>query len=144
MVSESDALPGTDGFRLPIPIHSSGSESRDFPIKIHFLHGNSTVVATNTPFNPAYDALFGTKETNDDPVQETLVVVAGSRDIQLTIFIRNDFLPEGLECFTLELRGGDTEGYRTISDCYDDGGDPDTANYFCKQTICIEDDDGKL
>ena len=143
VVSESDALPGTYGFHLPVPIHSSGSESRDFPVNVRVLPaaGNSTVEATNTLFNPAYDALFGTKESIHDPIQENLVVVAGSRDLQLVFFIRNDFLPEGLECFTLELRGSNAEGYRTTSDCYDDGGDLDATDYFCKQTICIEDDD---
>ena len=139
-VSESNGDLTSDGYYLTLLIHSTGSERRDYPVLIRVSTSNSTVEANNIQFDTSYDALFGSRTNTYDPIEETIIIEAGEMEHELITFIRNDFLPEGLECFTLLLSGKDTPGYRDISVCNDDS--TNSTDYFCQHTICIEDDDG--
>ena len=59
-------------------------------------------------------------------------------------FIRNDFNPEGIECYTLRIFPVGVPGRRELFTCneFEDGVGAD--NCFCEHTICIEDDDGEF
>jgi hypothetical protein len=139
-VSEGDTPFGADGFYVTTRIHSGGSERRSYPIRVRVTPNNSTVEGTNIQFESSYDALYGTRDSSDDPVQEIIDLPAGSFELHLRLFIRDDLLAEGLECFTLKIRGIDVPGSREISACHEDD-DDDPTEYFCKHTICIEDND---
>ena len=139
-VSESNEDLESDGYYLTLLIHSIGSERRDFPVLVRVITSNSTVEATNIQFDTSYDALFGSRTNTDDPIEEIIIIEAGVTEYELTTYIRSDFLPEDLECYTLLLSGIDTLGYRDISVCNQDY--TNSTDYFCQHTICIKDDDG--
>ena len=141
-VSESNAPPGNDGYDISVWINSTGSERRDYPVRIRVTTSNTTVEGRNIQFNTLYDVLFGTRDDADDPITETRAMLKGTYFSELRAFIRQDFRSEGLECFTLKITGLDFELFRHISSCNEDDTHP--TNYFCQHTICIEDDDGQL
>ena len=110
------------------------------PALVRVVDSNGTVEGTNIQFNSSYDALFGRREV-DDSLSEDITFLAGENlDLELTTFIRNDLHPEGLECFTLQIQGTDALGHHDI--CHEDSAE--ATDYFCKHTICIEDDDGQF
>ena len=138
-VSESNALPGTDGYEIRVWINSTGSEKRDYPVRIRVTTSNTTVEGFNIQFDTSYDVLFGTRDAADDPISETRAMPKGIYYLELRAFIRQDFHSEGLECFTLKITSLDVKPFRDISSCNEDDTHP--TNYFCRHTICIEDDD---
>ena len=119
-----------------------GSERRDYPVRIGVRTTNSTVEGLNVQFDSSYDVLFGTRLSMDDIITEDLTVTKGTFHSYFTAFVRQDFRSESLECFTLKISGLDVPGFREISACNDDHLRP--TDYFCRHTVCIEDDDGKL
>ena len=140
-VPEDDGDFATDGYYVTIPIHSVGSERRDYPVLVRVTTtNNSTVEGITSQFDPSYDALFGSRYNSYDPLEENFNLETGEVDFELSSFVQSDFVPEGLECFTLQLIGMDSPGFRDISVCNEDH--TDSTDYFCRHTICIEDDDG--
>ena len=76
--------------------------------------------------------------------------VRGSREISLVpslhrastdALIRNDIIPEEIECYTIRIFPVDVPGRCELFTCNEDNAGADS--YFCEHTICIEDDDGK-
>ena len=57
------------------------------------------------------------------------------------VAIRNDFIPEEKECFTIRIIQVDVPGRKELFTCKEDNAGADS--YFCDHTICIEDDDGR-
>ena len=61
VVSESDALPGTDGFHLPVSMHSSGSESIETFLSTYTLYlvtaqlRQQTSYSTQPPMMPGLE-----------------------------------------------------------------------------------------
>ena len=140
-MSESGAAPGFDGHDIAVRISSSGSERRDFPVRIRVTSPlSASVEATNVQFDSDFDVLFGTRLKRDDPITYNLNIEKGVFSSEITAFVRQDFVPEPQECFTLIISGLDSSGYRDISSCNDDS--TDSTDYFCQHTICIQDDDG--
>ena len=62
--------------------------------------------------------------------------------VPLSTAIRNDFLSEAEECYSLRIFPIAIPGLREVFMCNDDDTNP--TNYFCTHTICIQDDDGKV
>ena len=139
-VSESYIPPGFAGFVPRIQINSTGSERRDYSVRIRVTTSNATVEGFNIQYDTSYDAVFGRRNEADDQISENITITKGTFKSKLLAIIVPDFLPEGLECFTLKITGLDYEGFRDISSCNEDDTHP--TNYFCEHTICIEDDDG--
>ena len=141
-VSESEAPSGDDGYYITVRINSAGSERRDYPVRIRVTSPiNTTVEGINIQFDPLFDVLFGSRLNIDDPITYDLNVPTDVYSTSVSAFIRQDFTPEGLECFTLRISGIDAPGFRDISSCNEDSTHP--TDYFCQHTICIQDDDGK-
>ena len=90
---------------------------------------------------PGIDALFSFTLPSDGPVEEQHLLRRGQSQLvqPLLVVIRNDFVIEDEECFTIRLMDEDVHD-RPQFTCNDD----DTAiDFFCEHTICITDDDGK-
>ena len=141
-VSESEAPSGDDGYYITVRINSAGSERRDYPVRIRVTSPiNTTVEGINIQLDPLFDVLFGSRLNIDDPITYDLNVPTDVYSTSVSAFIRQDFTPEGLECFTLRISAPDAPGFRDISSCNEDSTHP--TDYFCQHTVCIQDDDGK-
>ena len=92
---------------------------------------------------PGSNASVGSGE-EDDAIFFTLVITleAGETDITVIIPINNDFIPEGKDCFTIELSFLPSSGRGENPTCHEDDS-VDNERYPCKHTICIVNDDGK-
>ena len=135
-MSEGDNI---DLFTLLIPLALEGTSEMEHEIVIHAIETDSTATLEPLFFrNIEFDAVFGVRESPEGPLEEVHVLNPGQTQIEpLRVNIRNDFIIEEEECFT--LRAFIQEG----SDFTCNDG-TDATNFFCQTTICIEDDDGKL
>ena len=108
---------------------------------VHLVESKSNAtVNPNTNQIETFDAIFGHRDDPGDPLQEVHLLRSGERryqDIQLSI--RNDFLIENEECFTLSISTRNEFGQEALCNADDDSS---ASSYFCEHTICIEDDDG--
>ena len=94
------------------------------------------------PSSSIYDATFGRRVNLDDPIEGTRDLLLGERTVSpLLTVIRNDFIPEEIECYTIRIFPVDVAGRHELFTCNEDNAGADS--YFCVHTICIEDDDGK-
>ena len=136
-VSESQAPPGMDTFPIIINITSNVTSEIDYEIPLrHVVNVGEATLEGVQPTTPEFDALFGA----GDPLEETRVLFARNRLLQITTFIINDFRVEDRECFSLRVVVPDAgPAVRRNFRCNEDGaGDA----LFCLHTICILDDDG--
>ena len=143
IVSEGDAAPGEDFFFVDLNVHSQRtSEQRYFPM-FRLANSNATVVGL-TSNNPDFDVIFGSIIGSGDSLQFTGILDTLSRVLSDPLIpqIRNDFRPEGRECFTVNILRPDRTEDRDIFSCFSD--DANMDDFFCATTICIDDDDGKL
>ena len=144
IVSEGQ-LRGVDLFQLVINVTSTRTAEREHPMRFLLLESvTNATIDTLLPSSPAFDAAFGLRANPDDPIQESRDLVPGllTLDPPLQTTIRNDLVPEEMECFTLRLFPIDVPGRRELFKCNEDGVGAD--NFFCEHTICIEDDDGEF
>lgn len=139
MQSVSEELtPDYDFFILFIDVTAARKANRDY--EMVFVH-DSNSTATVEPISPQninFDVKFGHHDRPSDPLQERHILKKGmdSIDPPLRVEIRDDVIPEEEEeCFTIRI-----EFNGSIFMCNDD--DTGAMNFFCKHTICIEDDDG--
>ena len=127
-----------------INVSSLRTSERVHPMLFLILESsNNATVETHTPSSIIYDATFGRRGNLDDPIEDTLDLLPGQRTFfhrPLTV-IRNDFIPEEKECFTIRIFPVGIPGRRELFTCNEDNAGADS--YFCEHTICIEDDDGK-
>ena len=136
-VSESQAPDGKDRFTIRINITSNITSEIDYEVPLrHVDYVGEATLEGLPPTTPEFDALFGA----GDPLEETQILFAGNRLLQITTFIINDFRAEDRECFSLRVVVMDTgRGMRMSFRCNEDGaGDA----FFCLHTICIIDNDG--
>ena len=138
-VSEGDALPGTDTFKILIGVHFS--RPSEVVHNIVFRHLESASTATVEFERMAgVDALFGTVDSDPIVVQRLLTsedtFTEDRRTPSLAVTIINDFIPEDEECFSITITSEDVFGHREVFKCGDDMG------FFCTYTVCILDDDG--
>ena len=135
-VSEGGAE-GTETFLLSINVATERQSEREHEMIFTHLGGTATVVSF-TSLTSDYDARFGGQEV-DPLTQFDSLLPLESTVRPLPIEIRNDFITEAHECFTIGISPFFSEGDRDLFRC-----NPDTeSNFFCKHTICIINDDGK-
>ena len=133
-----------DIFQLQINVSSLRTSERVIPMLFLILDSSdNATVETLTPSSIIYDATFGQRGNLDRPIEESKNLLPGQRTffhLLLTV-IRNDIIPEEIECYTILIFSVDIPGRREIFTCNEDNAGADS--YFCEHTICIEDDDGK-
>ena len=105
------------------------------------LQETNATVDTFIPSSSVFDASFGIRQVPNGPIEERRELAPGSLTLHppLQTRIRNDFRPEGRECFTIRIAPVDIPDRRERFTCNEDGEGAD--NHFCEHTICIEDDD---
>ena len=140
-VSESDVLPGDDFAQLQIDVATLRQSEREYGMLYRLLSiGTATVVAFNDLGFVNEDARFGFSD--GDSIEQLDILQPGQSVITpLITDIRNDFKAEEEECYSIQISPVDTPGFIVLFTCNDDSTNP--TNYFCRHTICIEDDDGK-
>ena len=148
-VSESDGTEGANTFSLTLNVRSLRLSELEYELLFRVLEtGNATVEASNLQFQESYDALFGSTDSEQDPIVNSQILAVHS--LQLTTLldtqIVNDVRPESaLKCFDIRILSPDLGREagvesRNIFTCIEDEDNP--VNFFCKISICIEDDDG--
>ena len=132
-VSENAALPGHDTFQLYIDVTAGRMADREYSI-IFILDQNTTAVVESLGpvFRADFDALFGVRVDPLEPLTEERILHEGDTIVN----IRNDFLIEEEECFTINIFPFDFNFLETFM-CNDEA-----ESLFCSHTICIEDNDG--
>ena len=141
-VCEDEALPGDDFFSIEIGVATLRTAEREHPMVFRLQSGGTAIVEpVGSLENPLLDAVFGTRDDDDAPIQvefdlERLVDVIPP----LPVDIRNDLKAEDEECFKIRVFPVDVPGRRELFDCKEDEDGAD--NFFCETTICICDDDG--
>ena len=142
-VSEGQ-VPGVDSFLLQINVASLRPSEREYPMGFRLREASTNAtIETQIPSSPVFDATFGLRENPDYPIEEHRNLAPGLLTVQppLLTAIRNDFIPEHKECYTIRIFLVDVLGRHELFDCNEDGVGAD--NYFCQHTICIEDDEGE-
>ena len=144
-VSEGDAPLGADSFPLVIGVHSLRFSEILYEVQFRVLeNSNASVEAVNQQFSENFDALFGSTDSEQDPIVDSHRIDIGSLVLEspLTASIINDFDAEDLiKCFTLRIVSPDVVGDRNIFSCNQE---PNAVDFFCLHTICIHDDDGQF
>ena len=131
-----------DLFELKIIVSSLRSAERVHPIVFRILEtSTNATVETLTPASNVFDATFGLRVSPNDPIEVHRDLLPGEMTTYLLTAIRNDLIPEEIECYTIRIFPFDVPGRRDLFTCNEDSEGADS--YFCEHTICIEDDDGK-
>ena len=133
-----------DLFQLQINVSSLRSAERVHPMHFRLLESSTNAtVETLLPASNVFDATFGSRVNPDYPIRESRHLFPGERTVSplLVTAIRNDFIPEVIECYTIRIVPVDVSGRRELFTCNEDSAGAD--RYFCGHTICIEDDDGR-
>ena len=104
--------------------------------------GNATVEAFDILFRPDFDAQFGTRRSEEDPIEESRLLNIGTQELTTRTLIINDVIPEDpLKCFEIRIMTPGTVTGVAFT-CHEDEDVPEPTNFFCIHTICIQDDDG--
>ena len=147
-MSESQAPPNSDRFMTPLDVRAMIISEKEFRVNFILLSAstNTEVQATNLVLNSP-DALFGTRESVTAEIKDTrtlkvLETIVGTLT-PLDATIIDDFIPEGEESFTIEIRIPDS-GDRDNFECTTDEEVPPPGGFFCRHTIFIVDNDGQL
>ena len=144
-VSESNALDGEDFFTVEIPVATLRRAERVHTMIFRLQGSDSTAIVepTDRPEDPLLDVVFGIGSEYYDTISEEFDLARLENIIpSLPAQIRNDLRPEDEECFTIRIFPINVLGYRELFSCNEDN--EGAASYFCKTTICIEDDDGRF
>ena len=148
-VSEGIVPDGEDEFQLTYPVAALRTSERDHLMTFRLQEGISTA-RVNTREELCYnevlcysDAVFGQIRGENDLIEVSLTLPPGSTTLpdELPTFIRADFAPEDVECYTVRVFADDIPGVRQRFTC---NSAADATNYFCEHEICIIDDDGKV
>ena len=139
-VSEADVSSGQDFMRFVIPVAVSGTSEMEQRAIFRVTSRTATVEPLFFT-DPMLDAIFGVRDNPEDPIQVERILHPGESafSLPLTASIRNDFLIEDEECFTIRILSRDVPG-RAGFTCNSGSG---ATNFFCDHTICIQDDDGE-
>ena len=143
-VSEGQ-VPGVDEFPLHIDVETLRVSEREHRMLYRLLSsGTATVVFLGFAESLDYDAKFGNDDT--DPIEQEDFLLPGENSIPpLQTDIRNDFVPEDEECYSIQISPIDIPGLRELFMCdFVDTSSIPPRSFFCTHTICIEDNDGKL
>ena len=136
-------FPGVDEFSLFINVATLRVSEREHRMLYRVLSsGTARVVSLEFRDNLEFDARFGIVQA--DPILQEDVLLPG-RDsiIPLRTAIRNDFVLEDEECYSIQISPIDTPGLRELFMCdFVNTSVIPPMSFFCEHTICIEDDDG--
>ena len=124
-------------YRLKIDVHATNTGDGMNTFRVSVLDSISTATVhsvNNLQYTPlsSPDAVFGYTENENDSPKEYHVL---DYDSSIFVEIRDDFVPEERECFTLQIFPPDA------STCNED--EENANDFFCLHTVCIEDDDIK-
>ena len=128
---------------FPIEVHSKIVSEVEYTIDFIYRELNATVVSEAEIGAPNHDARFGRRQ----PITEDLVtdrILEKNRitpQVPLTTLIVPDVIPEGTECFVIniDIRDTDPGEGRDNFECNDAS---DAEDFFCDNTVCILDYDG--
>ena len=138
-------VPGVDEFRLEIDVAALRVSERVHPMLYRVLSSgtaDATVVSFEFRDNLDYDARFGFVEA-DPIVQEDRLLPGRDFIDPLQTAIRDDFVPEYEECYSIQISPIDIPGLKELFMCdFVDTSSTPPMGFFCEHTICIEDDDG--
>ncbi|CAI8047960.1 hypothetical protein GBAR_LOCUS26512 [Geodia barretti] len=101
-----DEVPGVDSFPLQINVASARTAEREHPMEFRLQEASTNAtIETHIPSSPVFDATFGLRENSDDPIEEHRNLEPGLLTVQppLLTAIRNDFIPENKECYTIRI-----------------------------------------
>ena len=138
-------LPGVDEFPLEIDVATLRESEREHRMLYRVLSsGIAEVVSFDYRNNLDFDARFGAVQA--DPIEEVdRLLPLRNSILPLHTAIRNDFVPEDEECYTIQISPIDIPGLRELFMCdFVDTSLNPPMSFFCEHTICIEDDDGKI
>ena len=137
---EADVLPGNEQLFLDILITSLRTSELFYPVGVRsVIEGQPIIDPMDFIQNFMFDGLFGSREQNtiNNLVLMESLEVNTTMLPALQVSIRDDFLPENLECFELSIFRVDVESFTEQFMCNTAG-----DNFFCEHEICILDDDG--
>ena len=137
-ISEADVPSGQDLLQIIIPVAIERISGRTHTVIFRLIESTSqAIVESPLTINPLFDAIFGFRSNPEGPLEVRLSITSGVSEIpSLLVNIRNDFVIEEEECFTIRTIVPDGSQFT----CNSGAG---ATNFFCDHTICIEDDDGK-
>ena len=141
-VSEGQ-VPGVDEFQLEIDVAALRVSEWERPMLYRVLSSSTaTVVSFEFRDNLDYDARFGFVEA--DPIEQEDRLLPGRNSTgPLRTAIRDDFVPEDEECYSIHISPLDIPGLKELFVCnFVDTCSTPPMGFFCEHTICIEDDDG--
>ena len=146
MQTVSEGLfPGVDEFPLEINVATLRVSEREHIMLYRVLSSGTARVMSFAFFdNLDFDARFGGVQA--DPIEQENHLLPGRDSIDpLITAIRNDFVLEDEECYSIRLSPIDIPGLRELFMCdFVDTTSTPPMSFFCEHTICIEDDDGKI
>ena len=134
---------GVDEFPLQIDVATLRESERLHRMLYRVLSsGTATVVSLDFRDNLDYDARFGLVEA--DLIEQEDCLLPGRDFIDpLQTAIRDDFVPEDEECYSIQISPIDIPGLKELFMCgFVDTSSTPPMSFFCEHTICIEDDDG--
>ena len=138
-------FPDSDEFPLEIDVATLRVSEREHQMLYRVLSsGTATVVSLDFRDNLDYDARFGAMQA--DPIVQRDQLLPGRDSIDpLPTAIRNDFVPEDEECYSIQISSIDIPGLREVFTCdFVDLSSTPPMSFFCDHTICIANDDGEL
>ena len=138
-------FPDSDEFPLQIDVATLRVSERWYGMLYRVLSsGTATVVSFAFVDNLDFDARYGSIQA--DPIVQRDQLLPGRDFIDpLQTAIRNDFVPENEECYSIQISPIDIPGLKELFMCdFADTSSTPPMSFFCEHTICIEDDDGKL
>ena len=143
-VSEGE-IPNVDRFPVLLGVSNIRTAERLHIMTFRYQEASSTAIVE--PLGSLsirqFDALFGSRGSSTDPIEETFILLPGEDTLPLlTAQIINDFVPETDECFTIRILPVDVMGRRELFTCNEDN--TGATSFFCEHTVCITNDDGNI
>ena len=140
----SEGMVHDDIFLLPIDVVTQRTSEREQRMIVRHQETSSTatVESLESLGDLNFDVLFGTRRHPDDSLATKFDLLPLSNAIRpILTRIRNDFVIEDEECFTIRISPFDFSEQHEFFSCNED---IDGANsHFCEHTICIANDDGE-
>lgn len=123
---------------LDVEIHVQNATDRDYVVRLLGLTAKSTASLDSfvSSGSTNADVRFGERES-DGSIRAERIIYKGGKYTNFHIMIVDDFISEDEECFTIQLLASPLD-----EDNFTCSEDDNEMDYFCFQTICIEDDDG--
>ena len=138
-------VPGVDEFPLEIDVATLRASERVHRMLYRVLSSGTAAVVSFAFFdNLDFDARFGVVQADPIEQEDQLLPLRDFIDPLITA-IRNDFIPEDEECYSIQISPIDIPGLKELFSCdFVDTSSTPPMDFFCAHTICIEDDDGKI